>query len=132
MLKFIAVLATFAMLAGCTNQVDRTDEEMLEDATKIYQNYLSEYGIDSALFQSPIVESRQDGTKSYKWLAESSEGSKVGVEVVVSKIKNINAEMILIGDTDAWFPFVGSKNRKPETGRATGTDADTTHAPPEK
>lgn len=114
MRRIIRICAVLALLTGCTIPGDRTDTEMFEAANEVYQDYLFEYGIDSLLFQYQAIEARQDGTKSYKWIATSAKGGPVGVEVVVSKMKSKKAEMILIGDTDAWLPFVGSKN-KPRT-----------------
>lgn len=82
---------------------------MLESAKKVYQNYLFEYGIDSKLFSLPIVEDRQDGTRSYKWLAIGTEGNPAGVEVLVTKTKGTKPEWILIGTKDAWLPLVNTK-----------------------
>ncbi|MEW5802482.1 MAG: hypothetical protein AB1847_10325 [bacterium] len=112
MKRILVIGAVVVLLASCTIQGDRTDAEMFEAANEIYQDYLFEYGIDSALFSSPTIETRQNGIRSYKWIAIGSKGTTVGVEIIVKKMKGTKPEMILIGDTDAWLPFVGSKNKK--------------------
>ncbi len=110
--KLIEISAVIVLLAGCTTQSDRSDKEMFEIANEMYQDYFFEYGIDSKLFAAPIIESRQNGLKSYKWIAMDFKRVPIGVEVVVPKKKSTKPEMILIGNTDAWLPFVGSKNKK--------------------
>ena len=86
-------------------------ERLFKGAREVYEDYLSEYGIDRALFSSPTIETHKNGNRSYKWIARGSEGIPVGVEVIVAKIKGTKPEMILIGDTDAWLPLVGSKRK---------------------
>lgn len=113
---FYVVCAVIAIFSCCYFQGDRTDAEIFEVANEVYKDYLFEYGIDNALFSSFNMEARQDGQKRYKWIAIGSKGDMVGVEVIVSKKKNIKPEMILIGDTDAWIPFVGSKTKRGEKG----------------
>lgn len=109
-LIFCAV-AVFFLLVSCTIQEEQTDMEMYESANEVYRDYLFEYGIDSTLFSSPTIESRENGRKSYKWIAFGTEDEPVGVEVIVANKKGAKPEMILIGNTEAWFPFVGSKRR---------------------
>ena len=110
--KLFIIVIIMELLAGCTIQQDRSDAEMLAAANEVYQDYLFEYGIDSALFSSPIVKTRPNGDKSYKWMAKGLGGTPVGVEVIVEKINNKKPEMILIGDTDVWLPLIGSKNKR--------------------
>lgn len=110
--KFFFISTVVVLLVACTIRGDRKDTEMTEIASEIYQNYLFEYGIDSELFFAHTVENCQAGIKKYKWITTSLDGLQIGVEVVVSKKRDRKPEMILIGDTDAWLPFVGSKNNK--------------------
>lgn len=104
---------TISLLLSCAPQGERTDAEMLEIANEVYRNYLFEYGIDNELFLLSNMEVSQDGQKRYKWVAIDSRNGNVGVEVIVSKNKNIKPKMILIG-TDAWIPFLGSRDKKVE------------------
>ena len=110
--RFVVALAMVALLAGCETHKYRTEEQMLKAAHKVYEDYLFEYGIDSALFASPKIETLQNGNRSYTWIARGSDGIPVGIEVIVTRIKGTKPQMVLIGDADAWFPLVGSKNKK--------------------
>ena len=84
---------------------------MFEAARQVFSDYLFEYGIDPALFPTPTVTDRSNGDKSYKWITTGARGIPVGVEVTVKKRKSAKPEWMLIGDTDAWLPLVGSKNK---------------------
>ena len=95
---------------GCAVRDKRTDAEMMQAATEVYQNYLLEYGIDGKLF-SPTTETLPNETKFYKWTAIGAASNLVGVSVAVTRIKNVKPEMTLIGNTDAWLPLVGSKRK---------------------
>jgi hypothetical protein len=108
----IIMFAVVALLFGCTTNQYRTDAEMFATANEIYRDYLFEYGIDSDLFSSPITKELSNGNKSYKWVAMGASNLPIGVEVIVAKSKKTKPEMILIGNTDAWLPLVGSKNKR--------------------
>lgn len=97
-------------LVGCSGRDKRTDSEMVQAATAVYQDYLFEYGIDGKLFL-PATETLSDETKIYKWTAIGSASNLVGVSVTVTRMKNVKPEMTLIGSTDAWLPLVGSKRK---------------------
>jgi hypothetical protein len=109
---FVAII----IAGGCTTQRSRSDKEMFDISNEVYQDYLFEYGIDSALFSSPVVRNQPNGSISYKWTAKGAHDVPVGIEVIVSRNKDTKPEMILIGHADDWFPLVGSKNKKINTG----------------
>ena len=109
---FFLICVLFNLLASCESQNNRTEEEMLKAAYKVYKDYLFEYGIDESLFLPPVIEIRQNGNKSYKWFAMRPESTPVGVEVVVSKMKEKKPEMILIGDFYAWLSFLNDQDMK--------------------
>lgn len=112
MRKFLIFCTIFALFCGCDTLIHRTDGEMFKAALKVYEDYLFEYGIDSALFGPPTTKTLQEGGRSYKWIAKGSEVRPVGIEVIVTRNKFTKPEMILIGDEDGWKPLVGSKNRR--------------------
>ena len=108
MKKLFIIVIIMELLAGC----DRSDVGMLAAANEVYQDFLFEYGIDGSLFSQPIIKTREDGSKSYKWLAKDSEDNPAGIEVVVPKMKGAKPEWFLIGNIDAWWPLIGSKNKR--------------------
>jgi len=112
MRKFFVLCTIFTVFSGCNTLIHRTDEEMFKAAHKVYEDYLFEYGIDSALFESPITKTLEGGSRSYKWIARGSENKPVGIEVIVTRSKLTKPEMVLIGDADSWRPLVGSKKRR--------------------
>jgi hypothetical protein len=85
---------------------------MFDDSNEVYLDYLFEYGIDSTLFSPPVVRNLPNEDRSYKWIATGAHNVPVGVEVIVKRNNNVKPEIILIGDTDAWLPLVGSKKSK--------------------
>jgi hypothetical protein len=78
---------------------------MFDAACEVYNNYLVEYRIDSALFLSPTIKTLPNEDRSYKWIAKSA-GSIAGIEVIVTKTRGTKPEMILIGGMDAWRPLL--------------------------
>ena len=105
MKKILVICVVLALISGCKTQKYRTEEEMYKTAHDVFENYLSDYGFNDALFASPIIGARENGAKSYKWISLPSTGCTVGVEVVVPKMKDQEPKMILIGGLE-WNKFI--------------------------
>ncbi len=114
---FLLICTVVALFSGCTMQKDRTDAEMFKLADEAFFDYIWELAIDQKLFAEPIIETRQNGVKSYKWLAIGSENNPIGTEVRVSRAKNIEPELIPIPigvyvfENDAWKKLLGTRPR---------------------
>ena len=109
MRMFVILCVIFAFFSGCDTLIHGTDEEMFKAANKVFEDYLFEYRIDSALFGSPVTKTLQEGNTSYKWIVKGSERKPVGIEVVVTINKFTKPQMILIGNTDDWVPLLGTR-----------------------
>ena len=90
---------------------------MFKLADEAFFDYIWELAIDQNLFAEPIIEAHPNGVKSYKWLAIGSENNPIGVEVRVSKAKNIEPELIPIPigvyvfENDAWKKLLRTRPR---------------------
>lgn len=108
-MKLAIVLVLAVLFIGCAPQGDRTDEEMFQAASDIYENYVFEYRIDKNIFSKPISKTLPSGGSSYAWIIIGTEKDPLGIEVLVPKPKKLEPEMVLIGDVERWYPFVNSK-----------------------
>ncbi|MDZ4217649.1 MAG: hypothetical protein U1D70_01310 [Methylobacter sp.] len=105
----------FFGVSWCTSQQDRTNAEMFKLADEVFFDYIWELAIDQNLFAEPIIEAHPNGVKSYKWLAIGSENNPIGIEVYVSKSKDVEPELIPIPrgyvfDNSEWHKLLGTRS----------------------
>lgn len=110
----IIFISTLIFFLGCTSQKERTDTEMFELAEELFKDYLFELRVDNKLFALPIIEEKQSGTKSYRWLTAKSVTSPIGVELHIPRQKKMDPEWIQIGSFDDWRPLMGTAPSPPE------------------